>query len=337
LLSPSARSQPLVAEYWRARGFTAPLFMVVAGWALALWASRSRARGIPLVVARLPRVLLLLAVGYGLRLPGWNWSGFLAGDRHVWEHFLAFDALHVIAAGALVAVVAVSLSLRRRELGLTFVLLAVATTALGMSEHATTWPPRTLASLALAQAVGGTSPFPVFPWVTYVFAGAAVRFLASDGPGPRAVSLAGIGAALVVAAHVHGMDHLLPHHPVLLASRLGIVLVALAVLEWLPAPGAALLVPLGRHSLGIYAMHVAVIYGWLNVTGLSGTIGQRLAPGEAALVAVAVLAATLAAALVLREASHAALGALRRASVNAGVRQRPPAPPQWTEQEMQGS
>ena len=54
---------------------------------------------------RLPRVLLLLAVGYALRWPGWGLDALLAGDPAVWSHLLAFDALHTAAGrGALLRV-----------------------------------------------------------------------------------------------------------------------------------------------------------------------------------------------------------------------------------------
>ena len=36
LLSPAARITPAIATYWKARGLTAPLFMMVSGWVVAL-------------------------------------------------------------------------------------------------------------------------------------------------------------------------------------------------------------------------------------------------------------------------------------------------------------
>ena len=175
LLSPAARAAPIILTYWKARGLTAPLFMMASGWAVTLALPRAPARGLEMIKARLPRVILLLALGYGLRLPGWNLQALLAGDRATWQHLLAFDALHVIAVGFLIAVLILASTLGRLEQGLLFALLAAAAMALGM--RLPPQVPRTLPALALAQAVGGTSPFPVFPWVAYFFFGAAFQLL----------------------------------------------------------------------------------------------------------------------------------------------------------------
>ena len=103
LLSAAVRAGPLAREYWKVRGLTAPLFLMVSGWAVAVAVERSRARGLPVVRQRLPRVLLLFAIGYALRYPGWDLPGFFSGRPAVWEHVLAFDALHAIAVGLFLA------------------------------------------------------------------------------------------------------------------------------------------------------------------------------------------------------------------------------------------
>src|SRR5690606_10626270 len=92
---------PLVATYWEFRAVTAPLFLAVSGWAVATVTLRST--GGSVLSARWRRVVLLPVLGLLLRLPTWNLSGLFGLDRAIWEHFLAFDALHGVAASLLVA------------------------------------------------------------------------------------------------------------------------------------------------------------------------------------------------------------------------------------------
>lgn len=309
LLSPAARAHPAVVAYWKARGLTAPLFMMVAGWAVALAITRSGARGPTAVRARLPRVLLLLSLGYFLRFPGWDVQGLLQGSPATWEHFLAFDALHAIAAGLACVAVTLALPWSRREQGLWLVLLAVVAVTLGMRPPSI--QPSTLPALALAQAVGGTSPFPVFPWIAYLFCGAAIPLLAGDGAVRRATGLGALGLVLVAATCWQGVGELPPAHPALVLFRVGVVALVLAVLEASPARVAAFVAPLGRRSLSVYAIHLPVVYGWGVLEGLAQRVGPRLSFHSAALVAVVVLAFALAAQDAARAAWRGAVAVTR--------------------------
>lgn len=294
VLAPAARAEPAVEAYWRLRGLTAPLFLVVAGWAFTVSASRAPER-VPRRLLR--RGLLLLLLGYALRLPGWNWRGFLRGDLETWRGFLAFDALHVIGLGLLLLLGLRSLPLRGRALGAVLLLLAAAWVGAAMSIP--TVEARHLPALTLAQALGGSSPFPIFPWVAYLLAGAAIPLL-TGGARSRVVSLSCAGAALLLGAHLHGMERLPPQHAALAAHRLGMVLLLLALLEAAPAALSSALAPLSRSSLPIYAVHVALVYGWLEMPGLATRIGPRLSLAQAAAAGLAVLAISALFAKLLR-------------------------------------
>lgn len=288
LLSTMARTEPAIIAYWKARGLTAPLFLMVSGWAVTLALSRRTARGPAMIRERLPRVLLLLAFGYLLRFPGWDLEGLLAGNRTVWQHLLAFDVLHTIAVGLLIATIVLALPWRRREKALTFILLAVLTVTLGMSAPSPI--PNGLPALALQQAMGGTSPFPLFPWLAYFCSGAAIPLLANDSPIRRATVLASLGAALVAATCWQGVGIMPPGHPTLILFRIGVILMLLAALEACPRRLAAVAAPLGRSSLGVYMLHVPVVYGWSTLEGLAQRIGPQLQFYETALIALGVLA-----------------------------------------------
>ncbi|HSD19179.1 MAG TPA: acyltransferase family protein [Anaeromyxobacter sp.] len=307
LLSTDLRTTPLVDLYWKARGFTAPLFLMVSGWAVSVAISRGRARGLDIPRGRVGRVLLLLCIGYALRWPGWGLDRLAAGDTEVWAHLLSFDALHTIAIALLTASLVLALPWSRREQAWAFGALAVLCVALGMLAPAPLVPSaavlaRPVPALALTQALGGTSPFPVFPWAAYFFVGGLVGLLAGAGGGRSAASMAVIGAALVAGTMWTGVEEMPMGHPLLFTFRSGVVLLALAALSKVPATAAARLAPIGRASLGVYAIHVPIVYGWSTYAGLTARVGPHLGVGRALLVACAVLAASFALHLAFQQA-----------------------------------
>jgi uncharacterized membrane protein len=309
LLAPSVRAEPLVAAYWMARGFTAPLFMLVSGWAVTVAIARSGARGLEVPRSRLPRVLLLLSLGYALRWPGWGVPLLLQGDGTVWAHFLAFDALHAIAVALLVTSLVLALGWSDRRKALLLAGLAVIAVALGrapLGPDAATLGPSI--RLALAQAAGGTSAFPLFPWIGYSFVGAILGLLAGRGEGRRAALIGAVGIALVAVGA--GSGAALPlGDPRLFALRTGVVLVLLAALSTLPAALSARVRPVGRASLALYVIHLPLVYGWSTHLGLLQRVGPRLSFGAALAAGLAVLVAgfVLRAALArVREAASAA-------------------------------
>lgn len=312
LLDLEARGAPLAAAYWRARGLTAPVFLVAAGWAVTVAIRRGGGRGLGVVSGRLPRVLLLLGLGVALRWPGWGAELLWQGDPFVLAHLLAFDVLHAIALSILAVAATLALPLGRRERVGALLLLAVLSLALGMGGTAPLVPdagslPRSLLGLVSAQALGGTSPFALVPWSAYFFVGSVVGILAERFSGRAALAAGVAGVAMVLATTGEGASALPPGHPVLFVYRTGVVLVLLAVLGGVPARAAAAVAPLGRASLGIYALHVAMVYGWSTHEGLFQRLGPTLSAGSALLVAAALLAGTFA----LHQAIAGALRAAR--------------------------
>ncbi len=306
VLSTAARQTPLMARYWQARGFTAPLFLLVSGWAVTLAISRSDATGWAVPRSRVRRVLLLLAIGYALRWPGWGLGRLLAGDRDVWAHFLAFDALHCIALALLVTALVLALPVPRLVRAALLAALAAAAVLAGAraatpgTVFATAQGlPRSIPGIAFVQMIGGTSAFPIFPWTSYFFAGTLVGLLAPAGR-RGAAGLAAVAVALILAAtQWWGLGHRTPGDPVLVAYRIGVVLAVLALLSLVPAAVAARAAPLGKSSLGVYAIHLPIVYGWYLVPfwfpwypfrGLASSVGKTLGPAAGLAVAALVLA-----------------------------------------------
>jgi acyltransferase len=319
LLAASVRATPLVDLYWKARGFTAPLFLIVSGWAVSVAISRGRARGLDILRGRVRRVLLLLFIGYALRWPGWGVAQLAAGDQDVWAHLLSFDALHTIAIALLAASLVLALPWSRREQAWAFGALALLCVALGMLAPAPLVPhvaalPRSVPALALAQALGGSSPFPILPWAAYFFVGALVGLLAGAGGGRSAAAMALVGAVLVGATFGSGVGEMPMGHPLLFAFRCGVVLLVLAALSKVPAAAAARVAPIGRASLGVYAIHVPIVYGWSTYTGLTVRVGPHLGIGRGLLVAAAVLAASFALHVAFQQVWRSAAAGARWAS-----------------------
>jgi acyltransferase len=327
LLSPVARSAPWAVEYWKARGFTAPLFLLVSGWAVSLALPRGRARGLELARGRLGRVALLLGIGLALRWPGWDVAGLVQGDGAAWAHLLAFDALHTIALALLAAALVFGLPLRPREQAGVFAALALLAVSLGMAAPAPALPavadlPSNLVALAVAQACGGTSAFPIFPWSGYFFAGAVLGVATGRGGARASVATGAMGGALVCAALLlegNAIGVLPPGDPVLFVFRVGVVLLVVSALALVPAALAARAAPLGRVSLAVYAIHVPIVYGWSTQAGLAARVGPTLGPAGAVLAAAAVLAASVLVARSLDPARSAARVGLRWARGRCGA------------------
>jgi acyltransferase len=305
LLSPSARLLAGVQLYWKARGLTAPLFLLVAGWAVTAAIRRSGARGLDVVRGRAGRVALLLAVGYALRWPGWGVDRLRQGDHQVWAHLLAFDALHVIAVAIVVAAIvfAAPWSARTRVVVLsTLAAAAVAAGSIAPLVAPVEALPQNRLALAVAQAAGGSSPFPLLPWIAYFLAGCVLGVAVGDCGRRAPAWTAAAGATLVAATAWTGVGEMPPGDPRLVAFRVGAVLVVLAALSAVPARWAARAAPLGRASLGVYGVHVAFVYGWSTWEGLATRIGPTLSLGRAALAAAVVLGASVVAERALRVA-----------------------------------
>ncbi len=322
VLAPELRESTLLATYWKARGLTAPIFFVTAGWAATVAIRRSGREGLAVVRGRLPRILILLAIGYTLRWPGWATELLRAGDRATWAHFLAFDALHAIALSLFVAALVLALPWTVREKALAFALLSVLAVALGMGaplpfENAAL--PAAPAAIALAQVGGGTSTFPLFPWAAYFFAGTLVGLAEGHDTRQRATWMAIAGGALVLATSWTGVGAMPSAHPALVVFRIGAVLIVLSALSAIPAAAAARLAPLGRASLGVYAVHVAIVYGWSTHEGLLARVGPTLPLGRALLAVAWVLAASLAATIGIRGATSAAWAVARARRERVGA------------------
>ncbi|WP_323379071.1 acyltransferase family protein [Pyxidicoccus xibeiensis] len=289
LLAPAARALPWVQHYWAFRGVTAPLFLLVSGWAVvaALGTKPTAARDT--YGRRVRRALLLLFLGYLLHWPGWWAVRDLGWTEAMLSKVLSFDALQCIGFALLLGATLLRLA-PARWWGRAGVLLALAVGVPLVS--AAMWRLGVGLPGPVQQLIGSAegARFPFFPWAGFFFAGAfAAHALNLLRPGwPQGLALVALGAGLFGLTHLMPSDWS-PTSPWMVAYRVGQGLVVMGAVNLLPRRLSGLLAPFGRLSLWIYVLHLPVVYGWADIAGLAGRVGQTLSLPAAVGVGVALL------------------------------------------------
>jgi acyltransferase len=274
VLSHSARSGYWVQRYWELRGITAPLFLLVAGWAVvaALGMHPDAARSS--FGKRIRRGLLLLFLGYFLMWPGWSAVLDMGWGEPLLARLFAFDALPCIGLSLMVGAAALTLAPGTKGRAVVLAALAIgipllSATVWGLAEHA---------PVIVRNALGSpTTKFPLFPWAGFFFAGAlAAHLMRQLLPGwPQSLAIAASGLALLLITSFVTPDWA-PTSAWLVAYRVGQGLLVLGGLCLLPRTVSRRLSPLGRNSLWVYVLHIPVVYGWAGIAGLAERVGQTL-------------------------------------------------------------
>lgn len=287
LLSPTARASSWVQRYWELRGITAPLFLLVSGWALVASLDHRPGAARASYGRRIRRALLLIFLGYLLRWPGWDTVLSLGWSEALMARLLEFDALPCIGLSLLVGATVLVLAPGNRSRALAF---AVLTVGIPLASAAV-WRFAPHLPIALRQAIGTEgSRFPLFPWAGFFFAGAlaAQLFRLLRSGWPQGLALAALGAG-VIAATLRFPPDWSPTSPWLVAFRVGEGLLALAVVSIAPVLLSRRLAPLGRLSLWVYVLHVPMVYGWAGIPGLAERVGSTLELGPALFVGLGLL------------------------------------------------
>ncbi len=277
-------------------GLVAPAFLFAAGFAFALTSERAERSGAgdrrARVLKNLRRIGLVLASGYLLHLPAFGWSKLVAVSETGWLRFVQVDILHTIAVGLLILLVAREFlggvkGLKRTAVGVGLVCWLIA-------PWTWTWDAQSALPAAIAAFVNGTpySQFPLFPWLTFLMAGAmaAALFPKGDDESARRIwagRIGWIGVVLVVVAGALrwsevGMylpDVHIRANPWFVAERIGVLFVLLwSLSEW----GARMvrepvvLRDVSRESLQVYVFHLMIIYGdWIDGSSLAFHYKQR--------------------------------------------------------------
>jgi len=283
-------------------GITAPAFLFGAGLTFVISSHRKWTeyhRWGPELERRLRRIIMIFLLGIFLHLPFFSFRKTLleATPRDLLVLFQS-DVLTCISVG-LLALHVLLLFFRREDRFQVVVIISLIVTVLVTPVvweiDFLDYTPVLFAQLS--NSLHG-SPFPLFPFLGYLFAGVAVsrRFVvaAEKGTVPRFMKHLAIGG--VVASGIGILSAVIPFSiyrsfnfwytsPSYFLIRLGALFVATAgvwrVGRALPAWFGAVLV-LGKESLLVYILHLLILYGSvLNATeSLAGYLPTELGLAE---------------------------------------------------------
>ena len=309
VLSQQVRTTEVFRLYDAVRGFTAPLFLFISGFAFSVVALRRWNDYVafgPLLRKRITRLLWLLALGYALHFPFFSLNKILHNTRPE-EYAMLFqvDILHCLVVTmlmlyALMAVARTPERFLRITAGVGIGIVAVGPFVWQLDFSG-------ILSPVLAPYFNQKVPsiFPLFPFAAYLCAGAAtgLLFLRARARGTEAAFL----KALAVTAFAIGVTGLVfdllpitlyPPHDfwkvspdffMIRIGAIGLITAGFFSIRRIPEPFASNLVVLGQGSLLVYAIHLILVYGSAANSGLMQIIGQRLAPLHALVVAIGVL------------------------------------------------
>lgn len=283
------------------RGFTAPMFLFIAGTVFAFLLFRGeRQRPNPRIRKGLIRAMVLLVLGYWLNSTSFYLDIFytqpVGYSRVLWRA----DVLHCIGVGLLVLLGSFWI-FRRTSRGFQVSIAAFTVSLLALHAVRKDAPLSQELPLWFAQywTGGEGSLFPLVPWAAYMLMGAllgsGLNRLAKDGlRRPRlAFVLAGIGLGLLAAAYLGerlemawlGRTSFWTYSPCLVLFRTGWVLLVCSALALLGRFGDLPLFwrQVSRNSLWIYVGHLKVL-DWVRAAGV-----QALEPTVAMAAAVGML------------------------------------------------
>lgn len=260
-------------------GFAAPLFLWLAGLALALAGERAASRagrrraGVEAIVHRGLEVFVL---AFLFRL-----QAFVVSPGGPLLALFRVDILNIMGPAIVAAglVWGVARDPRRAAMLCGAVAAAIALAAPVVRSAAWVGDLPVWFQWYLRPA-GDFTTFTLFPWAGFVFAGAAAGSVLSLARDPvverRALStLAAVAAALVAVGFwaatlptIYASSSFWTTSPTWFSIRLGVVLLTLVLTfaltgwSWGPARIERALERFGRHSLFIYWIHVELVYGY---------------------------------------------------------------------------
>jgi len=311
LLAPACQYARWYNWWLFCRGFTAPVFMMLAGLGFSFATLRHWDEHLvfgPTVVRRLRRFSFFILLGYSLRIPVRSLLHDLpTATPEAWQRFLQFDVLQTIGFSLVVLQLLVWLAKTPQRL-----MVIAGTTALTVALVAPwAWNSPLVNSLPLVvrSALIGTagSLFPLLPWSAYIFLGAALGTLyvtvGQSDPVilrraiPFGLLLLAAGFALEPLAHrIYGEVNFWPTTPHLFVTRVGFVVAALGLATFvehlLPiAPRTAQ--ALAEESLLVYFVHVVLLYGSSWNPGIKPYLGSTMGLAQAYLFVLALVSVML--------------------------------------------
>ncbi len=313
VLSVEVRASEGFRLYDAIRGFTAPIFLFVSGYAYIVATERKwdafRSFSKP-AAKRLMKIGLLFVIGYALHFPFFSFEKLLTATRpEEFAQFFQADVLHCVGASLLILQGLLFMTRTPRTFAIAVLVLDAiiifATPLIWQIDFAP------LVSPVLSPYFNQTqlSIFPLFPFAAFLLSGVVAGhfYLEARRNGNEEVFRTNLLVAAAVTIAV-GIDFDLlpirfyPAHDFWKASpdwfliRIGIVTlisVAFSYVRRMPPLVERNLIMLGQASLLIYPIHLLIVYGSAANDGLMQRIGQSLAAQQAVLIGLLVLASML--------------------------------------------
>jgi heparan-alpha-glucosaminide N-acetyltransferase-like protein len=310
LLTADRQSAPWYNFWMFCRGFTAPMFMTLAGFSFALATVRYWDKHLDLgatVAKRLRRFSFFVLLGYAMHFPVHSFRDLEWAGPDRWQSFLQIDVLQTIGLTLIVLqLLVLALRSTRRFAAVTFgaAMLIAACAPLAWNSNLVNQLP-----LAIRAALVGTtgSLFPMLPWSAYIFLGATLGTLyvtaGNSSPVllrrviPAGVALIAIGIAMQAPLlRLYGADNFWPTSPHWFILRVGFVATVLGLATYaerfLPiAPSTAR--ALAEESLLVYFVHVCLLYGSIWNPGLKQYVGGTMGFAHAYLFVIALISVML--------------------------------------------
>ena len=310
LITPACQLTPWYNYWLFCRGFTAPMFMTLAGFGFALATLRrweDHLQFSPAVAKRLRRFAFFVLLGYSMRIPVHSLRDLRWAGPDAWHGFLQVDVLQTIGFTllALQLLVLVLRTPRRLAAVAGMLALIVAFAAPLAWRH----PFLNSLPLALKSALIGTtgSLFPLMPWSAYIFLGATLgigyveigkstpAWLRKAIPLGLLLLVSGIGLE-GVALHIYGPANFWPTTPHLFIARIGFVTASVGlatfVERFLPVSPRTMQ-SLAEESLLVYFVHVVLLYGSSWNPGIRQYLGGTMGVAHAYLLVIVLVSVML--------------------------------------------
>lgn len=313
VLSLELRSTAGFQIYNTIRGFTAPVFLFVSGYAYIVATGKNWAEYRVVgsrTFKRFARIGLLFLIGYMLHVPylSFEKSYFHSTPEQI-QNFFQADVLHCVAVVLLILQLLIFITPDRRR----FAYAVAGVAGFFVLSAPVVW------SIDFTPIVGPffspyfnqmqPSQFPLFPFAGFMLMGVVVGefFLEAreqqrdDAFVPRLAVAAMLIVTLAVVLdklpfQIYPVHDYWKSSPNWFLVRLGIVMlvsVGFYHIRRLPSLLEKNLGVLGQASLFVYTVHLIIVYGSAANRGLMQNIGQTLAAHQAIVVAVSVLAVML--------------------------------------------
>ena len=309
VLSIDERATTLFRLHDAVRGFTAPLFLFVAGYAFSVATEKNWAAYLSLsspTLKRFGKIALLLIIGYALHFPFFSLHKILfeASSQEYMQFFQA-DVLHCVALSLLLLHLIIFVTRTPRAFARTTFGVAATVIVATPIVWSVDLAPRFSSILAPYLNQHQQSIFPLFPYASYLLAGAVTGhyFLEAkrnnrEGNFFHRTVFLGVGVMIsalmldLIPISIYPPHDYWKASPLFFLIRLSIVLLIVVgfwAMRRIPPVAARQLKLLGQASLFVYVFHLVLVYGSAANNGLAQVVGQTLVYRDAFIVALLVL------------------------------------------------